>query len=66
MKGRTTIAVAHRLSTIQNVDKIVVIHKGFIREMGNHQELLNNRGLYYNLFRLQYDQDYKGLDSLLS
>ncbi|HZJ83150.1 MAG TPA: ABC transporter ATP-binding protein, partial [Clostridia bacterium] len=47
MKGRTTIAVAHRLSTIQNVDKIVVIHKGFIREMGNHQELLNNRGLYY-------------------
>lgn len=61
MKGRTTIAVAHRLSTIQNVDKIIVIHKGRIREMGSHQKLLNNRGLYYNLYRLQYDQDYKAV-----
>jgi len=59
MKGRTTIAIAHRLSTIQNADKIIVIHKGRIREMGNHQELLNKRGLYYNLYRLQYDQEYK-------
>ena len=59
MKGRTTIAIAHRLSTIQNADKIIVIHKGRIREVGNHQELLNKRGLYYNLYRLQYDQEYK-------
>jgi len=59
MKGRTTIAIAHRLSTIQNVDKIIVIHRGRIREMGDHQKLLNNRGLYYNLYRLQYDQEYK-------
>ena len=59
MKGRTTIAIAHRLSTIQNADKIIVIHKGRIREVGDHQELLNKRGLYYNLYRLQYDQEYK-------
>jgi len=59
MKGRTTIAIAHRLSTIQNADKIIVIHKGIIREMGSHQELLSKRGLYYNLYRLQYDQEYK-------
>jgi ATP-binding cassette subfamily B multidrug efflux pump len=59
MKGRTTIAVAHRLSTIQNADKIILIHRGRIREMGNHQELLSKRGLYYNLYRLQYDPEYK-------
>ena len=58
MKGRTTIAVAHRLSTIQNADKIILIHRGRIREMGNHQELLSKRGLYYNLYRLQYDPEY--------
>lgn len=61
MKGRTTIAVAHRLSTIQNVNKIIVIHKGRIREVGNHQQLLNNKGLYYNLYRLQYDQEYRAV-----
>ena len=58
IKGRTSIIVAHRLSTIQNVDKIIVIHKGEIREMGNHQELLKRRGLYYRLYQLQYkDQE---------
>ncbi len=54
MKGRTTLVVAHRLSTIQHADKIIVLHKGVVREIGNHQELLAEGGLYYNLYQLQY------------
>ena len=50
----TMLVVAHRLSTIQHVDKIVVLSKGEIKEMGNHQELLAKKGLYYNLYELQY------------
>ena len=56
IKGRTSIAIAHRLSTIQHVDKILVIKNGTIREEGTHQELLDNKGLYYDLYRLQYDK----------
>lgn len=56
MKGRTTLVVAHRLSTIQNADKIIVMHKGRIKEMGKHQELLANRGIYYNLYKIQYEK----------
>ncbi len=56
IKGRTTIVIAHRLSTIQHADKIIVLHKGEIREMGNHQELLTGEGLYYNLYQLQYQE----------
>lgn len=57
-RDRTTIIVAHRLSTIQNADKIIVLHKGKIREMGNHQELLAQEGHYYHLYQLQYkDQE---------
>lgn len=57
-RNRTTIVVAHRLSTIQNADKIIVLHKGVIREMGNHQELLAQGGHYYHLYQLQYkDQE---------
>jgi len=57
-KDRTTLVVAHRLSTIQNADKIIVMHKGKIREMGSHQELLVQEGLYYQLYQLQYkDQE---------
>lgn len=56
--GRTAIVIAHRLSTIQNADKIIVLHKGEIREIGNHQELLSQRGIYYRLYQLQYkDQE---------
>jgi len=58
IENRTTIAVAHRLSTIQNADKIIVLNKGEIAEMGNHQELLENEGLYYELYRLQYKEDF--------
>jgi ATP-binding cassette subfamily B multidrug efflux pump len=58
MKGRTTIAVAHRLSTIQDMDKILVFHKGELREMGSHQQLLARRGIYFKLYQLQYkDQE---------
>jgi len=56
--GRTAIVIAHRLSTIQNADNIIVMHKGEIRESGNHQELLAKRGIYYKLYQLQYkDQE---------
>ena len=58
LKGRTAIVIAHRLSTIQNVDEILVLHKGRIRERGTHQALLAERGLYWRLYQLQYkDQE---------
>jgi ATP-binding cassette, subfamily B, multidrug efflux pump len=58
LKGRTAIVIAHRLSTVQNVDEILVMHKGRIRERGAHQALLAQRGLYWKLYQLQYkDQE---------
>jgi ATP-binding cassette subfamily B multidrug efflux pump len=59
MEGRTSIVIAHRLSTIQSVDKIIVMHKGEIREVGNHQDLLAQHGLYWRLYQLQFYQEYK-------
>lgn len=56
MEGRTTLVVAHRLSTIQHADKIIVLHKGKIKEVGNHQELLAKKGIYYSLYQLQYQE----------
>ena len=54
IQNRTTIVVAHRLSTIQHADNIIVLHKGKIREMGRHDELLSQKGIYHNLYLLQY------------
>jgi len=63
MRGRTSIVIAHRLSTIKGADRIVVIHKGKIRETGTHQELLKRRGIYYKLYQIQYrDQEILGRD----
>lgn len=58
MSDRTTLAIAHRLSTVQDMDRILVFHKGKLRESGSHQELLAQRGLYFKLYQLQYkDQE---------
>ena len=57
IEGRTSIIIAHRLSTIQKCDKIIVMHKGEIKEMGSHQELLEKEGLYYKLYQLQYKDE---------
>jgi ATP-binding cassette, subfamily B, multidrug efflux pump len=58
LKGRTAVVIAHRLSTIQHADRILVFHKGRLREQGSHQELLAMRGIYYRLYQLQYkDQE---------
>ena len=54
MKGRTSIVIAHRLSTVQSADRILVIHRGEIRETGTHQELLALNDLYARLYRLQF------------
>jgi ATP-binding cassette subfamily B protein len=54
MEGKTSIVVAHRLSTIQDVDRIYVLHRGELRESGTHEELLAARGLYWRLYQLQY------------
>lgn len=54
--GRTTLIVAHRLSTIQHADQIIVMHKGKVREIGNHYQLLAQRGYYYRLYELQYKE----------
>ena len=58
MKGRSTLAVAHRLSTVQDMDRVLVFHKGQLREEGTHQQLLAQKGIYHRLYELQYgDQE---------
>jgi ATP-binding cassette subfamily B multidrug efflux pump len=58
VEGRTSVIIAHRLSTVQRADKIIVMHKAQLREMGTHQQLLAQRGIYYKLYQLQYkDQE---------
>ncbi|MFP3942210.1 MAG: ABC transporter ATP-binding protein [Thermoanaerobaculia bacterium] len=58
LRGRTSLVIAHRLSTVQKADRILVLHKGEVRELGTHQELLARRGIYYRLYQLQFrDQE---------
>jgi ATP-binding cassette subfamily B protein len=58
VEGRTSVLIAHRLSTVQRADTILVMHKGQLRESGSHQQLLAQRGLYWKLYQLQYkDQE---------
>ena len=58
LENRTSLVIAHRLSTIQNASKIIVMHKGHVREVGTHQELLHLKGIYFKLYQLQYkDQE---------
>jgi ATP-binding cassette subfamily B protein len=52
--GRTSIVIAHRLSTIRKADKIVVLHQGEVQEMGSHEELLQQKGFYYQLYQMQF------------
>jgi ATP-binding cassette subfamily B protein len=67
VEGRTSIIIAHRLSTVQRADKIIVMHKGQLREMGSHQELLAQRGIYWKLYELQYkDQEVSATGSLIA
>jgi ATP-binding cassette subfamily B protein len=57
MDERTSLVVAHRLSTVQKCDRIMVFHHGELRESGTHNELLAGRGLYWRLYQLQYSDD---------
>jgi ATP-binding cassette subfamily B multidrug efflux pump len=63
VEGRTSVLIAHRLSTVQRADTILVMHKGQLREMGNHQELLAQRGLYWKLYQLQYKDQENGVSA---
>lgn len=62
LRNRTALVVAHRLSTIKKADKIIVIHHGQIREIGTHQTLLAQRGIYYKLYQLQFKEQEKQAD----
>jgi ATP-binding cassette subfamily B protein len=61
LAGRTALVIAHRLSTIQHADRILVFHKGRLREQGDHQQLLIERGIYYRLYQLQYKEQELGV-----
>ena len=61
MANRTCLVIAHRLSTIRNADRIVVFHRGVIREMGSHAELMEQQGVYYRLHQLQFQKDGDGM-----
>ena len=64
VEGRTSVLIAHRLSTVQRAESILVMHKGQLREMGSHQQLLAQRGLYWKLYQLQYKDQEIGIAPL--
>lgn len=57
MRNRTCLLIAHRLSTIRNADRIIVLHRGEVREIGSHAELMARQGIYYRLYQLQYERE---------
>jgi len=61
LRGRTSLVIAHRLSTIQRADRILVLHRGQLREIGTHQELLAQKGIYHRLYQLQYKDQLSGV-----
>lgn len=66
LQNRTAIVIAHRLSTIQNMDKIFVLHRGALKEEGTHQDLLKQRGFYYKLYKLQFQERKRTYDNIKS
>ena len=66
VEGRTSVLIAHRLSTVQRAETILVMHKGQLREMGSHQELLAKHGLYWKLYLLQYKEQEAGVRDQVS
>ena len=56
MEKRTVLVIAHRLSTIIKADKIIVLDNGEIKEMGTHKDLYDKKGLYYNLYNIQFNK----------
>jgi ATP-binding cassette, subfamily B, multidrug efflux pump len=66
VEGRTSIVIAHRLSTVQRADQIIVMHKAQLREIGTHQQLLAKRGIYYKLYQLQYKDQELAADTIAS
>jgi len=64
VEGRTSVLIAHRLSTVQRADVILVMHKGQLREMGSHQQLLGHRGIYWKLYQLQYKDQEPGAGAI--
>ena len=63
MTDRTSIVIAHRISTIRNSDRIIVLHKGEIREIGSHEDLMEEKGIYHKLHQLQYLANHTGRPS---
>ncbi|MGH7828432.1 MAG: ABC transporter ATP-binding protein, partial [Candidatus Binatia bacterium] len=57
MRNRTSLVIAHRLSTIRNADRIIVLHRGQVREVGSHAQLMEQRGIYHRLYQLQYERE---------